>query len=116
MMDLNEAIELANEWIEEGHPETGYEVTNVLLTLVDACGKYRSLYEGAEKRIQRYRDVASKPDICVYDMNKDRYTTLADLRNAWKQYKSDCMADNLTMLPFDEWLFMQATPVKAQIG
>lgn len=29
-----------------------------------AVSSYRSLYEAAEKRIQRYRDIASKPDIC----------------------------------------------------
>lgn len=115
MMDLIKALEASEVMLKEKFKggKTSDEL-EIIETLYDACNKYRSLYECAMKRIERYRDVASKPDICVNVYNKDRYTTLADLRNAWRQYKSDCMADCLTMLPFDEWLFMVATNNKTE--
>lgn len=77
----------------------------VLERLVDMVEKYRALYEGAEKRIMRYRDVASTPDIFVNVLNKDRYTTHQDLIRAYDAYLSECKQNGTEPYNVTRWLF-----------
>lgn len=108
-MDLLKAEELAERWCKiEANPEDDQQMLDVIEALLDACGKYRSLYDGALKKMERYRDVAAKPDICVYNKNKDCYGNLLDMRRGYKDYQEKCFQEHLCMLPFDEWLFLMA--------
>ena len=61
---------------------------------------YRMLYENAEKRIVRYRDVAARPDIFVSQQNKDFYSDLQTARTAW--------SDSESGVDFVEWLFAKS--------
>ena len=56
-MSLDEAVARLTE-IAEGDKER-----EALETLVFACDQYRSLYEGAQKRLMYLRDVAGMPEI-----------------------------------------------------
>jgi len=108
MMELLEAEELAERWCKiEANPEDGQQMLDVIETLLDACGKYRSLYEGAEKRIQRYRDVAGRPDIPSFNLNKDVYSNFMDMRRAYHDYKEHCFITRGRVYPFEEWLFFR---------
>lgn len=76
--------------------------------LKHACDKYRAICESLEKRIARYRDVASSPDIHTAERNKDSYRTLMDAKSGYESY-CESLADTASKLPFDEWLFAETT-------
>ena len=71
-----------------------------------ALDAYRSLYEGAEKRLMKFRDLAAKPDLPSTDMNKDRYPTL---EQAMRDFKSRPQKSDET---FVEWLFTRVPVLK----
>lgn len=108
MMDFVKAEELAKHWCNvEANPIDDQQMLDVIETLLDACGKYRSLYEGAEKRIQCYRDVAGRPDIPSFNLNKDAYSTFMDMHRAYHDYKEHCLITSERVYPIEEWLFFR---------
>lgn len=63
-MELDEAMAILSEIATGDREREAFEVVRrSLVGLMDASETYRSLYEGAEKRIIRYRDVAGRPDL-----------------------------------------------------
>lgn len=65
--------------------------------LTRQCETYRMLYEGAMKKIERYRDVAAKPDIFIPEYNKDKFNDVQTAQSVWKASGSKNK--------FIDWLF-----------
>lgn len=63
-MELDEALAILSE-IAMGvkEREAFTVVKSSVIGLLDDIEAYRSLYEGAVKRLERFRDVAAMPDI-----------------------------------------------------
>lgn len=63
-MELDEALKILSE-IAEGDKEREAFVTvkASVVGLLNDCEAYRSLFEGAQKRLVQYRDIARRPDI-----------------------------------------------------
>lgn len=107
-MDSNEALTLVESWDKRQFISSNNQlVLEVCKTLKDACDKYRALYEGAEKRIQLYRDVAGKPDIPSFSLNKEVYSNAEDLKRAYSEYCDDCVVNNEKVCPMEEWMFFR---------
>lgn len=63
-MEIDEAVAIIREIATGDRESEAIDViARTIVGLIDATETYRSLYEGAEKRIMRYRDIASRPDI-----------------------------------------------------
>lgn len=109
-MDMNFAIEETRKTLElDDGAVIGIE-RDILTALIDACDKYRHLYEDAMKRMERYRDVASTPDLCIKTLNKDRFTNKDDMMRAYHEYRN---AGHL-YTEFPVWLFMEAPTRKGK--
>ena len=63
-MELDEAMKIISEIAEGDKEREAFETVKAsVVGLLNDIEAYRSLYEGAVKRISRYRDVAGRPDI-----------------------------------------------------
>ena len=63
-MELDEALSIISE-ISQGDKEREAFLTvkSSIVGILNDIEAYRSLYEGAVKKMARYRDVAARPDI-----------------------------------------------------
>lgn len=83
--------------------------------LLSGAQIYRAMYESAEKKVMRYRDVAGQPDIHIPERNKDAYSNLSDAERGYDAYIEYSMEHRLPTLPFGEWLFSKRNDRKEDI-
>ena len=103
-MDMNEVMNLVEEWDNRGFVSGDNPlVLDVCRALKDACDKYRALYEGAEKRLQLYRDMSCAVVVPSMMLNKDVYRNEQDIRRAYNEYIN---AVGVKAESFTAWLFM----------
>lgn len=103
-MDMNEVMNLVEKWDKRGFVSGDNPlVLDVCRALKDACDKYRALYEGAEKRLQLYRDISCAVVVPSMTLNKDAYNNEQDLCRAYSDYL-DTTKDKKWLTA---WLFMR---------
>lgn len=60
-MDIEKAVAIIDEIAEGDQEKEAVKVIkDGIAELIENANRYRALYEGAVKKIERYRDVASK--------------------------------------------------------
>lgn len=101
MMDYIEGLERLREI------STGDKEREALESVEQAMEAYRSLYEGAEKKIMRYRDVASKPDISLQTHHKDSFNDLQTALRFFKDERGLSRDEGIDYKAFAEWLFSE---------